>query len=50
MSHEIRSSGRPPSPFNPSLNFRHFYEVVAKAQSFMSLEGDSRVPEVCVSM
>lgn len=48
MSHEIRSSGRPPSPFNPSLNFRHFYEVVAKAQSFMSLEGD-RVPEVCVS-
>lgn len=48
MSHEICSSWRSPRPFNPSLPFRHFYEVVAKAQAFVSSEGDSRVPDVCV--
>lgn len=45
-SYEIHSSGRSSSPFNPSLHFRHFYEVIAKAQPFMSSEGDSRVPEI----
>jgi len=49
ISHESHSSGRSPRLFNPSLHFRHFYEVVAKGQSFMSSEGDSRVPEVRVS-
>ena len=48
MSHEINSPGRSPSPFNPSLHFKHFYEVVAK--SIMSSEEDSRVPEVCVGV